>query len=98
MSAGTKMKWDRVPLTFDTATTVQEGSDVPFNSARAHKLISDQIGVVGGRDVIFRKWAGHVHPDRWFFAESGVLLGRKKRDKMLDFPFTILPGDRRRGL
>ena len=37
-----------VPHTFNTATAVQERSDVSFDSARAHQLVSDQIGIVGG--------------------------------------------------
>jgi len=37
-----------MPRTFDTATAVQERSNVSFDGARAHQLVSDQIGVVGG--------------------------------------------------
>lgn len=86
------MKWDRVPLTFNTATAVQERPDVPFDGARTHELISDQIGIVGGRDVVFGKWAGHIHPNRRRFAESRVVLGGKERDKVLDLPHAVLPG------
>jgi hypothetical protein len=97
MSFGTKIQRNRILLTLDTATAVQERSDVPFDGARAHELISDQIGVVGGRDVVFGKRAGHVHPNRRFLTESRVLLGQEKRDKVLDLPCAVLADGKRRG-
>lgn len=77
---------------------MEEGSNVPFDGARSHELISDQIGVVRGRDVVFGKRAGHVHPNRWLFSEGRVLLGQKEGNKVLDFPCAVLPGDKRWGI
>lgn len=37
-----------VSLTLDTATAVQERTDISFDGARAHQLVADQIGIVGG--------------------------------------------------
>ena len=45
---GSKNKRIPVSLTFNTATAMQERSDVPFNCTRAHQLVADQICVVGG--------------------------------------------------
>ena len=87
-----------VSLTLDTATAVQERANVPFDCTSAHELVPDQVGVVGRRDVVLRKWAGHVHPNSWLLVESRVLLARKERDKVLGLPCTVLPGDRRRVL
>lgn len=45
---GPKIIGFEVSLTFNTTAAVQERSNVSFDSARAHQLVSDQIGVVGG--------------------------------------------------